>query len=195
MKKIELEIVALSQSINQSQSYAVVLGETEGNRRLPIVIGPFEAQAIAVVTNGMTLTRPLTHDLMKNLCVDFDIELREVVINNLLNGIFHARLICHRNGEILEIDSRTSDALALAVRFGCSIYTYEFILDQAGIILENQEEEKIHGGKSRSRKKESNPNDLSEHSKEKLDTLLAEAIQKEDYERAAKLRDEIEKRS
>jgi bifunctional DNase/RNase len=113
------------------------LGEQEGSRRLPIVIGSFEAQAIAVAMERMTPNRPLTHDLFKNA---FNIELKEVVINNLLDGIFYARLICLKDGEIVEIDSRTSDALAMAVRFNCPIYTFEFILDAAGVVLEETEE-------------------------------------------------------
>ena len=140
MKKIELDIVALSHSVTQSHNYAVVLGEQEGSRRLPIVIGGFEAQAIAVAMERMSPNRPLTHDLFKNTLETFNIDLKEVVINNLLDGIFYARLICLKDGELIEIDSRTSDALALAVRFDCPIYTYEFILDAAGVVLEDQEE-------------------------------------------------------
>ena len=141
MKKIELDIVALSHSVTQSHNYAVVLGEQDGSRRLPIVIGGFEAQAIAVAMERMTPNRPLTHDLFKNTLETFDVELKEVIINNLLDGIFYARLICVKEGELVEIDSRTSDALAMAVRFNCPIFTYEFILDAAGVILEEPEEE------------------------------------------------------
>ena len=133
MRKIELDIVALSHSVTQSHNYAVVLGEQGGSRRLPIVIGSFEAQAIAVAMERMTPNRPLTHDLFKNTLETFNIELKEVIINNLLDGIFYARLICIKDSEIIEIDSRTSDALAMAVRFNCPIYTYEFILDAAGV--------------------------------------------------------------
>src|SRR6056297_3272469 len=133
MKKIELDIVALSHSVAQSHNYAVVLGEKEGSRRLPIVIGGFEAQAIAVAMEGMTPNRPLTHDLFKNTLETFKVDLQEIVINNLLDGIFYARLVCMQDGERIEVDSRTSDALAMAVRFQCPIYTYEFILDAAGI--------------------------------------------------------------
>ena len=140
MKKIELDIVALSHSVTQSHNYAVVLGEQDGSRRLPIVIGGFEAQAIAVAMERMTPNRPLTHDLFKNTLETFEIELKEVIINNLLDGIFYARLICIEDGEEFEIDSRTSDALAMAVRFNCPIFTYEFILDAAGVILEDSED-------------------------------------------------------
>ena len=141
MRKIELDIVALSHSVTQSHNYAVVLGEQGGSRRLPIVIGSFEAQAIAVAMERMTPNRPLTHDLFKNTLETFNIELKEVVINNLLDGIFYARLICIKDGEIIEVDSRTSDALAMAVRFDCPIYTYEFILDAAGVVLEDEGDE------------------------------------------------------
>ena len=129
MKKIDLEIVALSHSVTQSHNYAVVLGEVKGNRRLPIVIGGFEAQAIAVAMERMIPNRPLTHDLFKNTLDTFDVELREVVINNLLDGIFYAQLVCTREGEEFVIDSRTSDAIAMAVRFKSPIYTFDFIMD------------------------------------------------------------------
>src|ERR1700760_4821831 len=142
MKKIELEIVALSHSITQTHSYAVVLGEINGLRRLPIVIGGFEAQAIAVALEKMHPSRPLTHDLMRNMFDSFDIDLKEIVINNLKDGIFYAQLLCQRGKDVVEIDSRTSDALALAVRFGCPIYTYEFILDSAGILMEDSSSKK-----------------------------------------------------
>jgi len=191
MKKIELEVVALSHTITQSQSYAVVLGEKEGVRRLPIVIGAYEAQAIAVAMENVTPPRPLTHDLLKNVCHEFGIELKEVIISNLLNGIFYATLVCQNNGEVLEIDSRTSDGLALAFRFNCPIYTYEFILDQAGIIMEDVGQEKEKKVPAEKKK----PSDFAKHSVDKLTTLLEEAISQENYETAAKLRDEIEKRA
>src|SRR3954469_363430 len=128
MKKIELEIVALSHSITQTHSYAVVLGEVSGLRRLPIVIGGVEAQAIAVALERMQPSRPLTHDLFANFMATFSIELNEVVIYKLEEGIFFAQLVCLSNGETVEIDSRTSDALAMAVRANCKVYTYESIL-------------------------------------------------------------------
>ena len=142
MKKIELEIVALSHSITQTHSYAVVLGEVNGLRRLPIVIGGFEAQAIAVALERMQPSRPLTHDLMKNFMMAFNVELHEIVINDLQEGIFYSKLLCSTDHDTVEIDSRTSDALALAVRFGCPIYTYENILESAGILMEDEEKKK-----------------------------------------------------
>lgn len=200
MKKIELDIVALSHSVTQSHNYAVVLGEQSGTRRLPIVIGGFEAQAIAVAMERMAPNRPLTHDLFKNAFETFDISLREVIINNLLDGIFYARLVCERNGEVYEIDSRTSDALAMAVRFNCPIYTYEFILDAAGVVLEEPEGTTKKASTSRSgsgsSKKPSATKaaSLTSYSVEELSKLLEESLGKEDYEQAAKIRDEINRR-
>ena len=129
MKKIKLEIVGLSYSQTQSGAYALVLGDTKGNRRLPIIIGGYEAQAIAIELEKMTPTRPLTHDLFKSFANAFKIKITEVTIYNLVEGVFHSKLICiNENEKIVEIDARTSDAIALAVRFGCPINTYEFIL-------------------------------------------------------------------
>lgn len=189
MKKIELEIVTLSHSISQSHNYAVVLGELEGNRKLPIVIGSFEAQAIAVAMEKMNPNRPLTHDLFKNTLDTFDIEIKEVVINNLLDGIFYARLICNRNGETIEIDSRTSDAIAMAVRANCPIYTFDFILESAGVVLEETEEKPVPGVK-----KEKTSGSFNQYSMDQLNKMLEEVLAEEDYEKAAKIRDEINKR-
>jgi len=195
MKKIELDIVALSHSVTHSANYAVVLGEQDGVRRLPIVIGGFEAQAIAVAMERMTPSRPLTHDLFKNSMDTFKITLKEIVINNLLDGIFYARLVCEREGEILEIDSRTSDALAMAVRFNCPIYTYEFILDAAGVILEDADEEGTPAPTKKRRKRSTKKVELSERSTEDLEKLLTDVLDKEDYREAAKIRDEIQRRT
>lgn len=193
MKKIELDIVALSHSVTQSHNYAVVLGEQIGSRRLPIVIGSFEAQAIAVAMERMKPSRPLTHDLFKNTLEVFKIDLKEVVINNLLDGIFHARLICVKDGEIIEVDARTSDALAMAVRFDCPIYTYEFILDAAGVVLEDTEEEGETVGTSSGRQRDEKAS-LSAYSVEELRQMLDEVLNEENYERAAEIRDEIDRR-
>ncbi|NBC09008.1 MAG: hypothetical protein GVY26_17590 [Bacteroidetes bacterium] len=194
MKKIELDIVALSHSVTQSHNYAVVLGERNGARRLPIVIGSFEAQAIAVAMERMTPNRPLTHDLFKSTLETFDIELKEVVINNLLDGIFYARLICIKEGDIIEIDSRTSDALAMAVRFDCPIYTYEFILDAAGVVLEDSEEEGQPEGETVTTGERQEKASLSSYSTEELQRMLEEVLNEENYERAAEIRDEIDRR-
>lgn len=192
MKKIELDIVALSHSVTQSHNYAVVLGEHEGARRLPIVIGGFEAQAIAVAMERMTPNRPLTHDLFKNALEIFNVELKEVLINNLLDGIFYARLICEKEGETIEIDSRTSDALAMAVRFNCPIFTYEFILEAAGVVLEEADEGAAVPKKAPARKSKSSS--LNSFSMDELTKLLDEVLGKEDYEQAARIRDEIKRR-
>lgn len=197
MKKIELRIVALSHSVSQSNNYAVVLGEISGLRRIPIVIGSFEAQAIAVAMEKMRPNRPLTHDLFKNTIEAFRIEIKEIVINNLLDGIFYAKLICEREGEIIEMDSRTSDAIALAVRFQCPIYTYEFIIDTAGVELEENSNEEIEEeesdnliGKNANEKQEA----LSSYSLESLQNMLMQVLEEENYEKAAIIRDEIDKR-
>lgn len=189
MKKIELDIVAISHSVSQSHNYAVVLREVEGVRRLPIVIGGFEAQAIAVAMERMAPNRPLTHDLFKNTLELFDVDLKEVVVNNLLDGIFYARLICERHGEIIEVDSRTSDAIALAVRFHCPIYTYEFIMDSAGIVMEGETQEIAAKEKPSVEK-----GTLDNYTMEDLGELLNEVLGEEDYEKAAKIRDEINRR-
>lgn len=195
MKRIELDIVALSHSVTQSHNYAVVLGERRGQRRLPIVIGSFEAQAIAVAMERMVPNRPLTHDLFKNTLDTFDIQLREVVINNLLDGIFYARLVCMKNGEVFEIDSRTSDAIAMAVRFECPIYTYDFILEAAGVVLEEQDEEGSRGSDAgRMANANLDSDALETLSAEMLQQKLQEVLEAEDYEMAAKIRDELKRR-
>ncbi|MEO1436617.1 MAG: bifunctional nuclease domain-containing protein [Bacteroidota bacterium] len=192
MKKIPMDIVALSHSVAASHNYAVVLGEKKGARRLPIVIGGFEAQAIAVAMERMTPSRPLTHDLMRNVLDTFQIELKEVVINNLIDGIFYSVLVCEKNGKIEEIDSRTSDALALAVRFDCPIYTYEFILDKAGVVMENEneldEDEELY---SLQTEDDEEGNNLKDYTLTQLNDMLEEVLEKEDYKFAAKIRDEI----
>ena len=192
MRKIELDIVALSHSLTQSHNYAVVLGERDGNRRLPIVIGGFEAQAIAVAMERMAPSRPLTHDLMKNILQEYEIELKEVIVNNLVDGIFHAKLVCMKEGDIVEIDSRTSDALAMAVRFDCPIYTYEFILEAAGIVLDEEDAEKEDKPKRTRRKRQKVS--LSSMPVDDLEKMLQEVLENEDYEKAAKIRDELNKR-
>lgn len=200
MEKIQLDIVALSHSVSQSHNYAVVLGEKEGSRRLPIVIGAFEAQAIAVAMERMTPNRPLTHDLFKNALDTFGIDLKEVIINDLLDGIFYAKLICLRQGEIIEIDSRTSDALAMAVRFNCPVYTYEFILETAGVILDessevDEEEAENMALREKPSKAEKKGGPLSSYSIDALKKMLNEVLADENYEKAAKIRDEIQKRT
>lgn len=192
MKKIELEIVALSHSITQTHSYAVVLGEINGLRRLPIVIGGFEAQAIAVALERMSPSRPLTHDLLKNFMMAFNVDLHEVVINDLQEGIFYSKLVCSSANDTVEIDSRTSDALALAVRFGCPIYTYDNILDQAGILMEDDGKTKSAAAPVTS--ETTGSDNLKSLSLEELEGLLTEVLDHEDYIRAIAIRDEIKSR-
>lgn len=197
MKKIELEIVALSHSITQTHSYAVVLGEVNGLRRLPIVIGGFEAQAIAVALEKMQPSRPLTHDLMKNFMTAFTIDLHEIIICDLQEGIFYSKLVCSSEKDTVEIDSRTSDALALAVRFGCPIYTYENILDSAGILMEETTGKKKKSKETKEVAVEEtggSNEDLKTMSLEELNTLLNEVLESEDYIRAIAIRDEINNR-
>jgi bifunctional DNase/RNase len=197
MKKIELRIVALSHSVSQSNNYAVVLGEITGQRRIPIVIGSFEAQAIAVAMEKMVPNRPLTHDLFKQALEAFKIELKEIIINNLLDGIFYAKLICEREGEMIELDSRTSDAIALAVRFECPIYTYEFIIDTAGVELDenaNEEIEEEDSDDTGEKPTKEKHNSLSSYSLESLQNMLLQVLEEENYEKAAAIRDEIDKR-
>jgi len=193
MRKIELEIVALSHSITQTHSYAVVLGEVNGLRRLPIVIGGFEAQAIAVALERMQPSRPLTHDLMKNFMNAFAVDLQEIVINDLQEGIFYSKLVCTTENDTVEIDSRTSDALALAVRFGCPIYTYDHILESAGILMEDTEKgkKKKKGDKATV---ESDEGDMGAMTIEDLQKALEEAVEVEDYIKASAIKKEIDRR-
>lgn len=194
MKKIELEIVALSHSITQTHSYAVVLGEVNGLRRLPIVIGGFEAQAIAVALEKMHPSRPLTHDLMKNFMNAFSIDLQEIVICDLQEGIFYSKLVCVSEHDTVEIDSRTSDALALAVRFGCPIYTYDNILESAGILMEDPSGKKKQPREAVAAESSAGTDDLKTMTLDELNTLLNEVLDMEDYIRAIAIRDEINSR-
>jgi bifunctional DNase/RNase len=204
MKKIELEIIALSHSVTQSHSFAVVLGEVDGTRRLPIVIGGFEAQAIAVALDNMKPSRPLTHDLMKTVCDTFALELQYIYISKLLDGVFYSNLVFTNAIETVEIDSRTSDALALAVRFECPIYVNENILEEAGVEADANLDTGIPANEGDLEKKieeltsvtaqpgsSTNYNDMTN---EELNDALSHAIDHEDYERAARIRDELNKR-
>ncbi len=196
MKKVRLEIVGLSYSQTQAGAYALVLGESGGKRRLPIIIGGFEAQAIAIELEKMTPSRPLTHDLFKTFAETFDISVTEVIIYNLVEGIFYAKLMCISGERETEIDARTSDAIALAVRFQCPIYTYEFILASAGIILEDEALIKTeeHAADEPIEKGLGTESEYKSKSTEELKTLLANAEQDEQYEIAARIRDELNNR-
>lgn len=190
MNKIELKIMAISRSVTQTNNYAVVLGEDDGARRLPVIIGSFEAQAIAVAIEGMVNARPMTHDLFRNTLDTLGVDLREVVINNLQEGIFYARLVMDRSGEIIEVDSRTSDALALAIRYGCPIYTYEFVMKDAGIVLEGDDEDEDFAEHEYNEEEEG----LGNYTVGELQQLLEDVLSEEDYEKAAEIRDEINRR-
>ncbi len=190
MDKIKLEIVGLSYSQTQSGAYALVLSETGGKRRLPIIIGGFEAQAIAIELEKMVPTRPLTHDLFKTFSQSFGVSIKEVVIYNLQEGIFFAKLVCEREGQYSDIDARTSDAIALAIRFHCPIFTFESILSSAGILSDEFMDEDDELAEV-----ELEENEFQRMTQEELEVAMAEAIENEDYERATQLREEINKRT
>ncbi len=195
MRKIELKVVAVSHSLSQSHGYALVLSEESGNRRLPIVIGGYEAQSIAVAFEKMSSQRPMTHDLIKNMCNEFGIKLKEVIINNLNDGIFYSKLVCENNGKLIEVDSRTSDAIALALRFDAPIFTYEFILDQAALSIEANVERGATYLAGVTPAESSKPDDLSKKSMSELQDMLNKFLEKEEYEKATNIRDEIKRRS
>jgi bifunctional DNase/RNase len=197
MKKIKLDIVGLSYSQTQSGAYALVLGEVSGRRRLPIIIGSFEAQAIAIEIEKMTPSRPLTHDLFKSFAEAYHILVQEVIIYNLVDGIFFSKLICSDGKKVMEIDARTSDAIAIAVRFECPIFTYEFILSSAGIVIEGNDFvylENITETPEEITPVSTATSGFSALSTEELKTKLQEALAEESYEKAAKIRDELNRR-
>ncbi|GJM30241.1 MAG: hypothetical protein DHS20C17_28760 [Cyclobacteriaceae bacterium] len=199
MDKIRLEILGLSSSQSQSGSFALVLGESNGNRRLPIIIGMFEAQAIAIEIERITPNRPMTHDLFKSFAHNFKFEVNEVLISDLKEGVFFAKLICSNAHQTVEIDSRPSDAIAIGIRFGVPIFTYEAVLSEAGIILTDETNDEERGVLEE--KEDSSPSkgaaadELKNFTTEKLNDLLKDALNKEDYEQAAKIRDEMNKRN
>ena len=192
--KIQLNIIGLTTGHSQKNSYTLILGEVEGDLKLPVVIGSYEAQSIALVIEGLKPQRPLTHDLMFDLIEKYGIVLKEVIIDNLVEGVFYAKLITEKDGVAFDIDSRTSDAIALALRANCPIYTYKNILDDAGIIYEKEVSEPEAPQHKKEIKHKSSKNDLSALSLEQLNLELEKAIQIEDYDKAALIRDEINKR-
>jgi bifunctional DNase/RNase len=197
MKKIKLDIVGLSYSQTQSGAYALVLGEVSGRRRLPIIIGSFEAQAIAIEIEKMTPSRPLTHDLFKSFGDAYNITVQEIIIYNLVDGIFYSKLICSDGKKSVEIDARTSDAIAVAVRFDCPIYTYEFILSTAGIVIEGNDFVYLENINETSEEKTpatTPAGGFSTLSIDELKTKLEEALTEESYEKAAFIRDELKRR-
>lgn len=198
-QRISLTILGLSSSHSGSNSYALILGEENGNRRLPIIIGGFEAQAIALEIEHVKPNRPMTHDLFRNMAQEFNITIVEILISSLKEGVFFAQIVCEQEGEQKFIDARPSDAIAIGVRFNAPIYTYEDVMKEGGIILrgdgyvradENETEKNIQSDlESTTANKEE---DLEEKV-QRLKTSMEEALMNEDYERAAKLRDEIKK--
>lgn len=192
MEKVELKFKGISYSHTNAGAYALLLAEIHGERKLPIIIGGAEAQAIAIHVENIRPARPLTHDLFKNTCDQLGIRMQEVVINDLEEGIFHAKLVFVQNGHEVEVDARSSDAIALALRFACPIYTYEFILQAAGVKMDDGEEEKQ--GHPPEQATAEQPMDIRSASPEELHKMLQEALDAEDYEGASKLRDELKRR-
>jgi len=193
MEKIRLDIIGMSYSQSQSGAYALILGERKGNRRLPIIIGGFEAQSIAIELEKIRTPRPLTHDLFKSFADAYNIEITEVVISKFSEGVFYAKLVCTDGTIEKEVDSRTSDAIALALRFNCPVFTYESILANAGILMEEENdlvknEEQSAGGSG------SDQETFVDVPVPELKELLQHAIENEEYEKASRIRDELNKR-
>jgi bifunctional DNase/RNase len=212
LKKIPLEILGLSSSQSQSGSFALILGEKHGNRRLPIIIGMFEAQSIAIQIEKISPTRPLTHDLFKAFAEHVHVVILEVVISDLKEGVFYSRIVCSDGATTFEIDARPSDAIAIGLRFGVPIFTVESVLSEAGIILsdldeasedsdeddddDHDEEDESENETARPAAKASEAREPSgQVSLDELTKMLAQALEKEDYEKAAKIRDELNKRN
>lgn len=198
MEKIKLDILGLSSSQSQSGSFALVLGETNGKRRLPIIIGMFEAQAIAIEIEKIIPNRPMTHDLFKSFAQSFNFEVEEIIISDLKEGVFFAKIVCSNGIKQMDVDARPSDAIAIGLRFNVPIYTYETVLSEAGIVLtdETEEEEEEPKPKKESYQKGKPEGEkLKDLSSDKLNKLLEDALAKEDYEKAAKIRDEMNRRN
>jgi len=195
MQKVKLNILGLSVSQSQSGAYALVLAEENGDRRIPIIIGPIEAQSIAIQIEGLKPPRPLTHDLFRQMALAFDIEISEIIIYKLEEGIFYSELICVKGDKQIVIDSRTSDAVALSLRFNCPIYTTEEILERAGIVIEFENE---HGQEEWHQSAGDEPvrgkHEYDKYTSAELTQMLNNAIQAEDYEKASAIRDEINRR-
>lgn len=194
MQKVRLNILGLSVSQTQSGAYALVLAEENGDRRIPIIIGPVEAQAIAIQLEGLKPPRPLTHDLFRNLSLAFDINISEVIIYKLEEGIFYSKLVCEMNGQETRIDSRTSDAVALAIRFKCPIYTSGDILEKAGIVMDSEEDENLESAETISEPGGKADTEFDKYTEKELMDMLNDAVTNENYERASKIRDELNRR-
>ena len=198
MNLVQLLINGISYSQTQNGAYALILSELEGERKLPIVIGTNEAQSIAIaIEKEIKPPRPLTHDLFKNFCVRFDIKIKQVIIHKLVDGVFYSSVICERDGIEEIIDSRSSDAIALAIRFEAPIYTYENILEKAGVVIKLEkeiDEKSLLKELFSDENSEVENSDLKEKTTKELEELLKIAVQNENYESAAKIRDEISNR-
>ena len=198
MDKIQLDIIGLQSSQSQSGSFALVLGEREGERRLPIIIGMFEAQAIAIEIEDIIPNRPMTHDLFKSFAHEFKYKVEEIIISDLKEGVFFAKIVCSSDLGNIEIDARPSDAIAIGLRFKAEIYTYEKILSEAGIVLSDDDDIEDLGIREKREEKgitKGKKSGLKDMSLEKLNQMLEKAIEAEDYEKAASLRDEIGRRN
>ncbi|MCC9137726.1 bifunctional nuclease domain-containing protein [Pontibacter silvestris] len=201
MEKIQLEILGLSSSQSQTGSFALVLGEREGNRRLPIIIGMFEAQSIAIQIEKINPNRPLTHDLFKTFAEQLNVSISEIVISDLKEGVFYSKIMCTDGVKDFELDARPSDAIAIGLRFGVPIYTVESVLSEAGIILSDLEEEEesedltVKSSSTSTSGSGTTKESLSQTSVDELNKMLNDALEKEDYEKAAKIRDELNKRN
>lgn len=195
MSKVKLNINGLSSSHSQTGSFALVLSEEKGNRRLPIIIGMFEAQAIAIEMEKIAPNRPMTHDLFKSFSHHFEVNVKEIIISDLKEGVFFAKIVCEQNGKIVEIDSRPSDAIAIGIRFDADIYANEPVLEEAGIILSEEFEEELETIQLPDEVPVSKKSEMKDLSTDKLNHMLDQALKKEDYEGAAKIRDELNKRN
>jgi bifunctional DNase/RNase len=206
VEKIRLEIIGLSSSQSQTGSFALVLGEVNGNRRLPIIIGMFEAQAIAIEIEKVIPNRPMTHDLFKSFALSFHFIVEEIVISDLKEGVFFAKIVCSDGVKTIEIDARPSDAIAIGLRFDVPIFSYETIMSEAGIVLNDdmedemeEEDEELDESPVDSFKSEpvstGKEDQIKNMSLDQLQKMLDEAIENEDYEKAARVRDEMNKRN
>lgn len=207
MKKIPLEILGLSSSQSQSGSFALILGEKTGNRRLPIIIGMFEAQSIAIQIEKINPNRPLTHDLFKSFAEHVHVAVLEVLISDLKEGVFYSKIVCSDGASTFELDARPSDAIAIGLRFGVPIFTVESVLSEAGIILSDLDENTDEADDDEDDEDDDDTNEgpakpapaprdpSGQVSLDELTKMLAQALEREDYEKAAKIRDELNKRN
>ena len=191
MEKVELRFLRITYSHTHAGAYALILGEVDGDRRLPIIVGAAEAQAIAIQVEHIKPARPMTHDLFKSLAESLDVRMKEVLISDLVEGIFHARLILEQGGDTIEIDARSSDAIALALRFGCPIFSFEYIMSAAGLTVEDEPED---SSEEEDREEGQLVKPIGNSSLDELKEMLDDALDQEDYERASQLRDEIKRR-